>query len=309
MRPTLRQLEAFVAVASTGSFAAAASTIHASTSATSSLIKELESLLSARLFDRTTRQVRLTQAGEAMRESAIRALREVERATSQVRSIQDRDMGTVSVAAPPLLAAKLLVPVARQLQQAHPGLQVRILDVPTSEIEPLLRTGQVDLGVGTPHQSDGSMEVHSLLKGPLFVLLPRQHPLAKRRAVPLALLAQEPLVVQLRGSPLRDELEALFVRHEFEPKVAAEAAQLGTLISMVEAGFGVSVMPCYAPILENVQNTVARPLEAAGASSEVAMIHEADHPLSPAAEAFLEVTQRFITTQWASTGKRAVSPS
>lgn len=303
MRPTLRQLEAFVAVASAGSFGAAATAIHASPSATSALIKELESLLSAKLFERTTRRVQLTQAGEAMRESAVRALREVERATTQVQAVQAREIGVVSVAAPPMLAAKLLVPVAKQLRRGHPGLHVKILDVAATEIGPLLRIGQVDLGVGTPRQAEEGMKIHSLLKGPLFVVMPRRHPLARKRAVRIAQLALEPLVLQLRNSPLREEVEALFVRHDLQPEVIAEAAQLATLLSMVEAGFGISVMPCYAPILEHMRGSVARPLQEAGSSSEVAVIREADHPLSPAAEAFIEVTQRFINTRWESTGR------
>jgi DNA-binding transcriptional LysR family regulator len=240
-----------------------------------------------------------------MRECAIRALREVERATTQVRAVQARAMGVVSVAAPPMLAAKLLVPVAKQLRRLHPGLQVRILDVPTTEIGLLLRTGQADLGVGTPRQGDDGMKVHSLLKGPLFVLMPRRHPLAGKRVVLLGQLALEALVLQHRGSPLREDVEELFVRHQLQPNVIAEAAQLATLVSMVEASFGVSVMPCYAPILESMRGAVALPLKAAGASSEVAIIREAALPLSPAAEAFIEVTQRFITTRWESTGHAA----
>jgi LysR family transcriptional regulator, carnitine catabolism transcriptional activator len=303
MRPTLRQLEAFVAVATTGSFGAAASAIHASPSAASALIKELESLLSARLFERTTRRVQLTQAGEAMRESAVRALREVERAASQVRAVQAREIGVVSVAAPPLLAAKLLVPVAKQLRRVHPGLSVKILDIPTIEIGPLLRTGQVDLAIGTPRQAEDGMAIHPLLKGPLFVVMPRRHQLAAKRAVPIAQLVLEPLVLQFRSSPLREDVEALFVRHQLQPQVIAEAAQLATLVSMVEAGFGVSVMPCYTPILEHMKGVVARPLQAAGAASEVAVIREADHPLSPASEAFVEVAMRFINTRWESAGQ------
>lgn len=193
----------------------------------------------------------------------------------------------------------LLVPVTRQLRQKYPGLHVRILDVAASEISPLLRTGQADLGLGTPPPADQVVRVHQLMQGPLFVLMHRQHPLAAKRSVTVACLATEPLVVQLRGSPLRDELDELFVRHRVQPQVVAEAAQLGTLISMVEAGFGVSVMPCYAPILENARGTVARPLNAPGSSSQIAMIHEADHPLSPAAQTFLEVTKQFISARWA----------
>lgn len=294
MLPSLRQLEAFVAVCHEGSFNAAAQRISATPSGLSALIRELEAQLGARLFDRTTRRVQLTQAGDVLREPAMRALRDVERGAAQVRAVQARQVGRVTVAAPPLLAAKLLVTVARQLQAAHPGIETRIMDVPSSDIPALVRAGTVDVGVGAFAHTTPDFQVRPLLEGPLYALLPGNSPLAALRSVALSRLASETLVLQTRGSPFREELDRLFLQRGLHPRVGYEANQLSTIFSMVESGFGVSIVPPYMPLVPHGSGLAARPLRSDTPKGKIVMICDAVRTPAPAAEAFCEAAGRLV---------------
>ena len=278
-----------------GSFHAAALRINASPSSLSALIRELEAHLDASLFDRTTRRVSLTQAGDALREPALRALKDIERGAAQVRAVQARKIGRVTIAAPPLLAAELVVPVAGRLRNEHPDIEIRIMDVPSLSIPELVRTGIVDIGFGAFSKSEPACLIGSLLNGPLYALLPKKSPLAILRSIPLAQMALQGLILQNRGTPFREELDRLFLQHDLQPRVAFEVTHFTTIFSMVENGFGLSIMPSYMPLVPAGRRTVVRPVRPGVAVSGVSMIHDAVRALPPAAEVFCEIAKKYVS--------------
>jgi len=120
MSISLRQLEAFVAVCNEGNFSRAAQRIHISQSGLSILIRELEQSLECRLFDRSTRQVSLTDAGREFRVPAARLLADLSAAVGNVKGLASRQHGHVTVAAPPLLMSRLVVGIAARFRSAYP---------------------------------------------------------------------------------------------------------------------------------------------------------------------------------------------
>jgi LysR family transcriptional regulator, carnitine catabolism transcriptional activator len=302
MLPTLRQLEAFIAVCNEGSFHAAAQRINASPSSLSALIRELEANLDASLFDRTTRRVSLTQAGDALREPALRALKDVERGAAQVRAVLARKIGRVTIAAPPLLTAELVVPVARRLRSKYPGVEIRIMDQPSLSIPELVRSGVVDIAFGAFSKSEPECAALPLLKGPLYALLPKNSPLAALRSIPIAQLAQQGLILQDRGSPFRQELDRIFLQHNLEPDVAFEVTHFTTIFSMVENGFGLSIVPPYIQLATRGRSTVVRPVRAAVATSEILMIHDARRALPSSAKAFFDIAKEYLSELQESAG-------
>lgn len=294
MTLSLRQLEAFVAVCDEGSFSKAAQRVHISQSGLSILVRELESSLGARLFDRSTRHVLLTRAGEEFRAPCMRLLADLSRAVGNVKALEARQRGHVVVAAPPLLAARLLVGMAQVFRAEYPDITVGLLDIPAESILQRLQAGTVDIGFGAFASDQPDFAVEPLMRGPLMALLPKTHPLASRRTIPWAQMASAGLVMQAPGNPFRADLDRAFARLGLEPVVNVEVSQLSTVISLVEAGFGAAIMPPYAALLPANRRTVIRPISAPHLPSEIVMVTDALRAPSAASQAFREIAHSVV---------------
>ncbi|VCU68518.1 HTH-type transcriptional regulator CynR [Pigmentiphaga humi] len=309
---SLRQLEAFVAVCNEGNFSKAAQRIHISQSGLSILVRELEQSLDCRLFDRSTRQVSLTEAGREFRGPAARLLADLSTAVGNVRGLASRQHGHVTVAAPPLLMSRLVIGMAARFRQAYPHIALTLRDIPSEAIPAGIAGAEIDLGIGALPEDHGEYLVEPLLEGPLMALLPAAHPLARRRSLKWADIAGVPLVTLTPENTFRLSLDRSFARLGLQPDIAVEAAQLGTVISLVEAGFGAAVLPPYGALLPGGGSAVARRLEEPEVRSEIVMIRDRFRSPSAAAESFIEVA-RAMSAQLADrlpegTPRRRASP-
>ena len=183
MNITIRQMEAFLAVAETESFTRAAERIHVTQSAISVLIRELEQQLQVRLFDRNTRSVNLTEAGRAFFPFVEKSLAELETAIRSTRELREKKRGRLIVAGPPLIASTLLPGVIGDFQKVYPGVTVILRDMLADDIALRVRTGEVDLGIGTFHLSDPGLLITVKATDRLVIMCPRKHPLAVKRKV------------------------------------------------------------------------------------------------------------------------------
>lgn len=128
MNVTLRQLHAFIAVAQTGSFTLAAERLFVTQSALSGLIRELESSLGLRLFDRSTRRLRLSVIGQELYPQIEKILHDLEGVVSEAGNLKALQRGKVRIAVPQLLACTLLPQVMADFKALHPGVQLRMVD-------------------------------------------------------------------------------------------------------------------------------------------------------------------------------------
>ena len=149
MRPNLRQLEAFLAVAEAGSFSRAAEQIGMTQPGISQAIREVETLMDLRLFDRTTRRVELTAAGAAFRTGAQNAIAALDTALAEAQDRNALRQGFLRLAAPPFLAARVLPGVLAAFQERHSGLVLELVDTTTAQILARVGSHQADLGLGT----------------------------------------------------------------------------------------------------------------------------------------------------------------
>lgn len=294
MSITLRQLEAFVAVCNEGSFSKAAQRIHISQSGLSILVRDLEQNLDSRLFDRSTRQVTLTDAGREFRAPAARLLADLSSAVGNVRGLANRQHGHVTVAAPPLLLARLLIPVAADFRRQYPDIAVTLLDIPSEAILPRIASAEVDVGVGAFSDDDHDCVIEPLLEGPLMVLMPRDHPCAHKRAIKWEELATYPLVTQTPENRFRAFLDRTFAQLGLTPRIAIEVAQLATVISLVEADFGIALLPPYTALFPAGRKTVVRPVSAPVIPSQIVLARDRFRSPSAASLAFMEVTRRAV---------------
>ncbi|MDE3176766.1 MAG: LysR family transcriptional regulator [Pseudomonadota bacterium] len=288
MQLTIRQIEAFLAVAGTGNFSRAAAQLNTAQPAVSQAVRELEASLAVRLFDRTTRRVELTEAGAAFRDQLEKGMEEIERAVQTVRDLAALRQGLVRVAAPPFLAATLLPPVLTSFAAAHPDVRVELADVGTERIVERVLSGRSEIGVGTFSPDEKRLERLTVLRDNLMLFCRSDDRLAKEAQVKWRTLRDQPLVTLTRDSGIRLLTEVGFAAVEATLSPAYEVTQITTAIALVEAGLGVSVLPGYAKRALAGREVAAIPLSDPPISREVVALYRRDRTLSTAARAFIE---------------------
>ena len=288
MNVTLRQLRAFVLVGRLGSFTRAAQAMHLTQSALSLLIRELESAMSTRLVDRTTRNVSLTAAGTEFFASTQRILEELEHAIGNVDKLVAKERGRVVIAAPLVLSSTLLPPILAGFRTACPGIELVLNDSLPGEVLPQVRTGTADLGIGTFSHTEEGLQRVLLFKEALVAVFPKAHAFASAIRLTWRDLANVPVLTLRRGSVFRDLAEGGFAAARMTLNPAFEADYVGSLIGLAGAGLGVAIVPGYATALTDRSRIRWKRLEKPVVEREVLMVHRAGPTLSPAAQAFAE---------------------
>lgn len=291
---TLKQVTAFLAVADAGSFTAAAERLQVAQPALSQAVRELETELGLRLFDRTTRRVELTVAGREFREATARVVGDLDFAIRNARDLANRRRGRIVVAAPPLLAANVLPSAIQDFAKAYPDIAVEVIDAPTLSIVDTVRAGGADCGVGTFAAGENGIERVSLMRDRLQLFCRDDSPFGKARSVRWAELAGHPLVALTRDSAIRRLMEIGFESAELQLTPAYEVHQIATALGMVKAGLGIAVLPTYARSGMLSEEIVARPLTDPDIGRDIVLIHASGRSVSPAVSAFTPILRKAV---------------
>ena len=239
----LHQLRYFCAVAETGSFSRAAEQSHVSQPSLSQQIMKLEDELGARLFDRLGRSVRLTDTGRTFLPRARGVLRELEAAKGDVVEHKDSVGGSVTIGVIPTVAPYLLPPYLTSFSRKFPQAHVTVVEDITPMLLERVRAGTVDVAILALPIRGHEFEVTPLLTERLFAALPVKHKLAGRRSLSLKDLRAEPFLLLRDGHCFRDNAVAACDRARVNPQIIFESGQFSSLLSMVGAGMGVSIVP------------------------------------------------------------------
>lgn len=257
----LRHLSGFVAVAEELHFGRAAERLHIAQSPLSQQIRLLERDLGVRLFDRTTRSVQLTAAGQALLEPARRLLAEASAARRTVQAAHLGEVGRVTLGFAGASSYSALPVLTRAVTSEHPGIEL-VLEGQTYAGEALGRIaeGSLDLGfVALPVRRGVGARVVRMER--LQLALPDSHPLADRAEVAFAELAREPFVTfpLSRGSAVREAMMQACHEAGFAPRIAQEAPDAYTMLALVGAGVGLAVVVESARNIQ-LEHVVFRPL-------------------------------------------------
>ncbi len=239
----LHQLRYFCAVAETGSFSRAAEQSHVSQPSLSQQIMKLEEELGARLFDRLGRSVRLTELGKTFLPRARAVLRELEAAKGDVVERKDFVGGPVTIGVIPTVGPYFLPPVLTSFSRKFPQAHLTVIEEITPVLLDRLRAGAIDVAILALPIRGHEFETTPLLTERLFAVLPKNHRLAKRTALSLKDLRSEPFLLLRDGHCFRDTAVAACDRARLHPQVVFESGQFSSLLSLVGAGMGVSIVP------------------------------------------------------------------
>ncbi len=239
---TLRQLEYFVAVAEAGSVTAAAQSIHLSQSALSTALVELERALNVQLLMRHhARGVTLTSAGEQLLAASRRLLRQAAELADEARGLGTELSGTLHLGCFGVLAPYLLPALLAEMAERLPNLEVNTSEVDLVELADGVAGGRFDLAIGYDIIADPRLEATPIYTLRPYVLLPRNHRLARRKKVDLAELADEPLAL-LDLPQSRDYFAGLFRTAGLNPTVRFRTTSAETCRAIVARGLAYTIL-------------------------------------------------------------------
>lgn len=287
MHATLRQLELFAALAEHGTITAAARACHVTQPTVSAQLADLADAIGLPLYEVVGRRLSLTAAGEALL-ATVRAMRDEWSAFGQqVDALKGLTRGRLRVAL--VNTAEYFVPrLVGGFCARHPQIDIALEIANRDALIRRLRENLDDLYVMSQPPADLDLEVHPFLPNPLVVIAPAKHPLRKRRAIPLARLADERFILRERGSGTRLACDAFFARSRFVPRVQLEVGSNEAIRQLVGTGLGVGIVSRHA--LAGGRGRVAlAELDVAGfpLRSNWSILHPRGKHLSPIAAAFL----------------------
>ncbi|TVT52477.1 LysR family transcriptional regulator [Amycolatopsis rhizosphaerae] len=293
----LRHLTSFLAVAEELHFGRAARRLGMAQPPLSQQIRNLEKELGVRLFERNTRSVRLTGAGEAFLEPVRRVFDELDTALRTARAAGEGEVGRVTVGFAGASSHESLPLLTRAVRAAHPGLELVMKGQTYANVALAgVADGSLDLGfVRLPVSSPGVR--HRVIdEEEMLCALPADHRLARRERVPLEELAGEPFVTfpANAGSTLRDASVQACQRAGFHPKVVQEAPDSYTILALVAAGVGVTLT---LTSCRHIQQTglVYRPLAGPAIRLHAALAWREDNP-SRALRTVLAIAEQALPT-------------
>lgn len=245
------RLRLFETVVRVGGFSAAARALGITQSSVSQAIAALEADVGQALFDRSSKKLRLTEAGQTLRRHGHGVLDALEQTRGALLELEETVSGTLALGATDTLATHLLPPVLAAFRRAHPGVELRLDNRTSPAIAEKVAARELDLGVVSLPLPRGSAAVEALTQAPLVeqkdvVIVPRGHALAKKSQVRLQEVTKFPLVLLDRTTASRAWLERHFAVARLSPRVAMEMSSLEVLKRLVELDFGISVVPAMA---------------------------------------------------------------
>ncbi|WP_233839014.1 LysR family transcriptional regulator [Paraburkholderia sp. ZP32-5] len=286
----LSDLRAFVASADLGSFRAAADSLNISPSALSRRVEKLEGALGVRLFERTTRKMELTVAGRSFVEKARNVLAELESSLFGMEDLARRLTGLVTIACVPS-AVSFFVPTAiEQYHRSYPGIRVRLIDETSSVVFLAVARGEADFGLTYIGTQEPDIEFTPIRKDPFVLACLRNHPLASQASVTWSEIAQyDDYIVLAQGSGNRTLIDNALANTVRPPQWFCEVQHVPALVSLIQAGVGIGVVPQLALPRDRHRSLVSIPLTHPKVARTLGVIRRKDRPLSVAAQHFLDL--------------------
>jgi DNA-binding transcriptional LysR family regulator len=292
MNLSLRQLRAFAAVAETGSFTAAAASLHLTQSALSVLVRELEREMGVKLFDRHTRRVLLSEAGRAFQPSVQRLLADLAGAVADVTDLRDKKKGVLRLAAPQLMACTLMPRVIAAYRARYPDIDVRLADTLPEHLLDGVRSGDAELAVGQDVPVDAAVARRTLFRDRHWLICPPDHVFARRRKVRWSELGPYTFIAPTRDFRQRVLPELAPDARGFMLRAGTqEVSYMTTALGMVASGLGLTVCPTYSTSLVHAHGLRMVRMEAPDFHREVCVYAAARRSLSPAAQGFVELLE------------------
>jgi LysR family transcriptional regulator, hydrogen peroxide-inducible genes activator len=281
----LHQLRYFCSVALTGSFTKAAAQEGIAQPSLSQQIDKLERTIGARLFDRLGRSLKLTEAGQTLLPQAVEILRMVYGAQNKLRSLRHGVGGRLVVGCIPTIMPYFLAPRVSGFVSQYPEVQLRLVEDITPALFSLLQTGEIDLAIVSPPVLNPELVCSELFREPILVAVGRQHKYANAPSIKLPDLESEKLLLLKEGHCFRDSALTVCTRAKTSFVSIFETNQFSSILPLVSAGFGISLVPEMAAQEQSGCSFLRLEREA---HRRVGYVRVRQHTLGPAQKTFIQ---------------------
>jgi DNA-binding transcriptional LysR family regulator len=245
LRFDLIDLETFIAVIESGSFTGAAQKMNVSQPSVTSRIQRLESALQTKLLTRTTRSVLATSDGDMLAERARALLHGLKALKHDFHARAAVHKRRAVIATTPMLAAVVLPPLIQSFRLGHPTIEIQVRDLQYEEVVASVEAGDADLAVTAFDGDSHKLHFEPLAREPMMLVLPKDHPLAGQGSVTLEQLVTLPLLLLDRYARVQTRLSEALAQRGLTLTMVQHATNVGTVLGMVDAGLGVTMLPRY----------------------------------------------------------------
>lgn len=301
----LAELQTFLAVASEHSFSRAATRLHRTQPAVSQAVRRLEDELDERLFDRTSKGGRLTEAGRILLDYARRLTELRDEAQSAVRELQDFRRGRVTIGANEA-AVHVLLPIVTRFRTEHPKAQVDVRRVPARHVATEVLNGTIDFGVLTFQPPERGVQSLTIGADELVLLTSPTHPLAGRKAISMEEFGRQTVIAHNDPSPARERVLRLSEQRHAPINIQMSFPSLDGIKRAVEMDLGVALLPrrCALAEISRGQLAVVH-VSQLRLPRQVRLVHRRSGEVSRAAAAFLEAAKREASKKTGSRRQKA----
>jgi LysR family transcriptional regulator, carnitine catabolism transcriptional activator len=297
MEVTTRQLRAFRLAAQHHSFARAAEALFITPSGFSVLIKELESRVGFRLFDRTTRHVELTPHGRELLAVIQRSLQELDATIANLGRSAKRDHQSISLGTTPLVAANILPPAMREFRRQRPDVRIQLFDADLPTLIQMVEAGKLDMSLGI-FKAMPDVRREPFFRFSLMAARAAKDSVQPRRTTTWSALEGETLISLSPGHPHQQLIDKHLAQAGVKLQIGSIVNLLDTQIALVEAEEGIAIIPSFGmPACRNrkvVMSQLINPV----VRFDFHMISRRGRELPPGAEEFTSFLKSYIAT-WA----------
>jgi DNA-binding transcriptional LysR family regulator len=293
----ISQLEVFLAVAREGGFSRAAEKLYRTQSAVSQAIRKLEGEIGEPLFDRSTREGVMTDAGHVLQEYAERLLNLRENAREALAELRELQKGKLVVGANEFTALYLLRVLA-EFRRLHPAIRIVVQRSLGSQIPDDVRRHNCEFGVLTYDPQDPELASVVVYSDELIFVVPPHHPLARESQVSIRQLGAESFVAHIVSSPYREKVIQAFEKYKTPLHMGVELPTLQAIKRFVAMGNGVAFLPEISVEDEIARGELVRiPVQELRVHRKLRLIYRKSAALSHAGRAFLKIAESVADTQ------------
>lgn len=288
----LRYVRYFLAVAESLSFTRAAEILHVSQPALSQHIKSLEEDLGTQLFDRSGRQIRLTDTGEVYLEYIRKAFQALNEGKRAIHDIADLSRGNIRLAVTPTFITYFIGPLSKQLYELYPNIHLQIQSATQDKIEHMLLHDEIDVGIAFDESHSPNIIAEPLLTERLALVVSNHHPLADRSYITIEELHDYPLVLLNQNFATRVQIDDHFRHIGIHLQAHTEVDSISAILEIIRQTSLVTIIP--ENITRHKQDLIAIPLPGEQFERTAILMRRKDAWQSVAMKAVMEIAHNTV---------------
>ncbi|MBM7632864.1 LysR family transcriptional regulator [Geomicrobium sediminis] len=290
----IRQLNYFVTLVEKNKFVAAAEVLHISQPSLSNMIKQLEKELGCKLFERSTREMKLTEPGEVLYRRAVLILKQFESTLKEMEDVKDTGFGAIDIAM--IESSKYWIPkVAKQFSEEYSNVQIYFKEIRTKHMRDALISNDVHFAITTMVEDlEDTYELTPIYREELVLICPENHPFATKSSIDMANLEGETLILTQAVFQITEIIKQAIIQSGIDLEGKYYVERLDTARMLVAEGLGVCILPASYPKYSLHQGIHTVKLTNPTPKRKVFMAYNKERYYSPAVMRFRNLIQQFF---------------